>query len=115
MKLSWDRRSFFQLLLAALTCTFQEAHAQSEAAAPRLGIAMRSGGRKNFVALQVKPFSWVDEGVDRVLDNLQEKGNVNTIFAYTFDYEEMRLKKNGSPPLPDHGVEGGPLVGGSIF
>ena len=76
---------------------------------------MRSGGRKNFVALQVKPFSWVDEGVDRVLDNLQEKGNVNTIFAYTFDYEEMRLKKNGSPPLPDHGVEGGSLVGGAFF
>jgi hypothetical protein len=67
------------------------------------------------VALQVKPFSWVDEGVDRVLDNLQQKGNVNTIFAYTFDYEESRLKKDGTIPLPDHGVEGGPQVGGAFF
>jgi len=79
---------------------------------------MRAGEvkqRKNFVALQVKPFSWVDEGVDQVLDNLQQKGNVNTIFSYTFDYEETRLKKNGQTPLPDHGVEGGGLVGGAFY
>jgi hypothetical protein len=67
------------------------------------------------VALQVKPFSWVDEGVDRVLDNLQQKGNVNTIFAYTFDYEESRLTKDGPVPLPDHGVSGGGLVGGAFY
>jgi hypothetical protein len=71
--------------------------------------------RKNFVALQVKPFSWVDEGVDQVLDNLQQKGNVNTIFAYTFDYEETRLTKSGEAILPDHGVSGGPLVGGAFY
>ena len=71
--------------------------------------------RKNFVALQVKPFSWVDEGVDQVLDNLQQKGNVNTIFSYTFDYEETRLKKDAQTPLPDHGVEGGGLVGGAFY
>ncbi|HEX4756461.1 MAG TPA: hypothetical protein VH308_00715 [Terracidiphilus sp.] len=93
----------------------QAVHGQSKPAAPRTIAASRPLGRKNFVALQVKPFSWVDEGVDRVLDNLQQKGNVNTIFAYTFDYEESRLKKNGAVPLPDHGVEGGPQVGGAFY
>jgi hypothetical protein len=85
---------------------------KAAAAAPtRSGIR----NRENFVALQVKPFSWVDEGVDKVLDNLQQRGNVNTIFAYTFDYEESRLRKDGPVPLPDHGVEGGELVGGAFY
>jgi hypothetical protein len=90
-------------------------HAQPKAVPAQSDAAKRSAGRKSFVAIQVKPFSWVDEGVDRVLDNLQQKGDVNTIFAYTFDYEEQRLRKGGATPLPDHGVEGGPLVGGAFF
>lgn len=115
MNLHLDRRSFLRLCSAAVAYTARAGQAQSNPAVPSAKIATRQGGRKNFVALQVKPFSWVDEGVDQVLDNLQKKGNVNTIFAYTFDYEELRLRKNGSPPLPDHGVEGGPLVGGAFF
>src|SRR4029077_14446155 len=98
--------SFLQLCSASLAFMAQSVRGQSKPAAQRAPVTTRAMGRKNFVALQVKPFSWVDEGVDRVLDNLQEKGNVNTIFAYTFDYEESRLKKNGAVPLPDHGVEG---------
>jgi hypothetical protein len=111
----WDRRSFLQLCSATVAFLAGPAHARTEAVAPQVRTATRAGGRKNFVALQVKPFSWVDEGVDRVLDNLQEKGDVNTIFAYTFDYEETRLKKNSAVPLPDHGVEGGPLLGGAFY
>ena len=55
-----------------------------------------------------------DVACDQVLDNLQQKGNVNTIFAYTFDYEESRLRKDGAIPLPDHGVSGSALVGGAF-
>jgi hypothetical protein len=40
--------------------------------------------RKNVVATQVKAYAWLDEGVDRLLDNLQQKGNVNTVFAFTY-------------------------------
>jgi hypothetical protein len=90
-------------------------YAHKKTAPSQTAVTSRAKPRKNFVALQVKPFSWVDEGVDRVLDNLQEKGNVNTVFAYTFDYEETRLQRNGEAPLPDHGVEGGPLVGGAFY
>lgn len=114
MSTNWDRRSFLQLLSASLAATAQMGHGEAKTAVPPAETG-KTPGRKNFVALQVKPFSWVDEGVDRVLDNLQEKGNVNTIFAYTFDYEESRLRKNGAVPLPDHGVEGGPQVGGAFY
>ncbi len=114
MNISWNRRSFLKLCSASVAFLSQSAHSQTQST-PHAANAMRPGGRKNFVALQVKPFSWVDEGVDRVLDNLQQKGNVNTIFAYTFDYEETRLRKGGATPLPDHGVEGGPLVGGAFY
>ena len=111
----FDRRDFLRLCSASAAFLTQAAHPQSKpAVAPPVN---KSGvrNRKNFVALQVKPFSWVDEGVDQVLDNLQQKGNVNTIFAYTFDYEETRLNKSGEAILPDHGVSGGPLIGGAFY
>ena len=72
--------------------------------------------RKNFVAIQVKPYAWVDEGIDRVLDNIQQKGAVNTVWAYTYDYSEARMTKDGPIPLPDHGVAGDPkFVGGAFY
>ena len=72
--------------------------------------------RKNFVAIQVKPYAWVDEGIDQVLDNLQNKGAVNTVWAYTYDYSEERMTRNGTIPLPDHGKPGGPeFVGGAFY
>jgi hypothetical protein len=71
--------------------------------------------RKNFVGIQVKPYAWVDEGIDRVLDNLQ-KGAVNTVWAYTYDFSEARMKPNGAIPLPDHGKAGEPdFVGGAFY
>jgi hypothetical protein len=61
--------------------------------------------RKNFVAIQVKPFAWIDEGIDKLLDTIQQKGNVNTVFAYTYDYDTARMTKDpASIPLPDHGA-----------
>jgi hypothetical protein len=115
MSSALDRRTFLRLCSACAAFLTQAAHPQQKMQALP---ATRTGEvkqRKDFVALQVKPFSWVDEGVDQVLDNLQQKGNVNTIFSYTFDYEETRLKKDGQTPLPDHGVEGGGLVGGAFY
>ncbi|HEY4046677.1 MAG TPA: hypothetical protein VGM27_07405 [Acidobacteriaceae bacterium] len=110
-----DRRTFLRLCSACAALFTETAHPESPAKprAPVNKVAVKN--RKDFIAIQVKPFSWVDEGVDQVLDNLQEKGNVNTIFSYVFDYEEGRLKKDGAVPLPDHGVPGGPLVGGAFY
>jgi len=41
---------------------------------------------------------------------------VNTVWAYTYDYSEERMTKDGAIPLPDHGVPGGPqFVGGAFY
>jgi hypothetical protein len=84
-------------------------------AAPRVDrAAVRN--RPNYVAIQVKPYAWIDEGIDQVLDNLQQKGNVNTVWAYTYDFSEARMRKNGAIPLPDHGKEGdAKFVGGAFY
>ena len=72
--------------------------------------------RKNVVGIQVKPFAWVDEGIDKLLDTLQEKGNVNTVFVYTYDYDPNRTTQGGPIPLPDHGKYGsGKLRTGGAF
>lgn len=72
--------------------------------------------RKNLVAIQIKPYAWIDEGIDRVLDNIQQKGNVNTVWAYTYDYAEARMTRDGAIPLPDHGVPGDShFVGGAFY
>src|SRR5262245_23775001 len=72
--------------------------------------------RKNYVGIQVKPYAWVDEGVDQLLDNLQQKGAVNTVWAYTYDFAESRMTPNGAIPLPDHGKAGPPdFVGGAFY
>lgn len=87
--------------------------AQSKRASPVTHAGTRN--RKDFVGIQVRGFSWVDEGVDQVLDNVQKKGDVNTLWAYTFSYGEARLRPNGPIPLPDHGKAGDTVAGGAFY
>jgi len=117
MKSSLDRRTFLRLASASAALLSQEARSQTTsqtarpAAVPAVAPAQRINraavkSRKNFVGVQVRGFAWVDEGVDAVLDNLQKKGGVNTVWAYTYAYGEQRLSPaNG---LPDHGTALGP-------
>ena len=111
-----DRRAFLRLCTACAAFLTQRAHPQiTTKAAPRISRGAVKN-RKNFVAIQVKPFAWIDEGIERVLDNIQQKGNVNTVWAYTYDYAEARMTKSGPIPLPDHGVEGSShFVGGAFY
>jgi hypothetical protein len=106
-----DRRTFIQLCTACAAFLTKAAHPQA-APAPRVG-REQTKSRKNYVAIQVRAFGWVDEGVDQVLDNIQSKGDVNTVWAYTFHYGEARLKKGGS--LPDHGISGNSVTGGAFY
>jgi hypothetical protein len=108
-----DRRGFLRLCTACAAFFAQAAHPQAKPA-PAAGRTPVKN-RKNFVGIQVRGFAWVDEGVDQVLDNLQKKGDVNTVWAYTFSYGEARLRKNGPIPLPDHGVEGNTVAGGVFY
>jgi hypothetical protein len=71
--------------------------------------------RKNVVGTQVKAYAWQDEGIDKLLDNLQEKGNVNTVFAFTFLAGSGRIVQGGPIKLPDHGKYGPGDIGGAYY
>src|SRR5258707_9110700 len=112
----FDRRAFLRLCSACAAFLTEAAHPQAAKKTPITVDKSAVKNRKNFVAIQVKPFAWIDEGVDRLLDNLQQKGDVNTVWAYTYDYSLEHMTKDGPIPLPDHGVAGGPnFVGGAFY
>ena len=106
-----DRRSFIRLCSAAAAFLTQAGHAQVKPA-PRVG-RMGVKNREHYVGIKVRAYAFVDEGIDQALDNMQQKGDVNTIWPYTFGYAETRLKKGVS--LPDHGVAGNSVVGGAFY
>jgi len=59
-----------------------------------------------MIGIQVGAVSFIDEGVDQVLDVLQERGNVNTIFLATFTYGRgIGGRQVPGQPLPDHGKQ----------
>ncbi|HEV2689931.1 MAG TPA: hypothetical protein VGV35_15335, partial [Bryobacteraceae bacterium] len=52
--------------------------ATAAAMAPQ--IAPQSAGSKKMIGIQIGAVSFVDEGVEKVLDILQERAHVNTLF-----------------------------------
>ncbi|HWB84133.1 MAG TPA: hypothetical protein VG675_08340 [Bryobacteraceae bacterium] len=115
MKSSWfGRRAFIELCsgCAAFLAQGSLRSARSAPAPPRTPAKLK----EHFVAIQVKPYAWVDEGIEQALDNMQHKGNVNTVWAYTYDFAEARMTRDGAIPLPDHGKPGSPeFVGGAFY
>ena len=64
-----------------------------------------SPAQAKTIGIQVGAVSFVDEGVERVLDILQERGRVNTIFLTTFTYGRgLAGRQIPGQPFPDHGV-----------
>ena len=55
------------------------------------------------VGIQVGAESFMDEGVEQVLDILQEKGAVNTLYVSTFSYDRGIQGRPGRD-YPDHGI-----------
>src|SRR6202167_4667383 len=61
---------------------------------------------KRFVAIQIGGRSFVDEGVDKCLDTLQETGGVNVLMPTVFTYGTgLAGRQVHGRPLPDHGVQ----------
>lgn len=59
---------------------------------------------KKTIGIQIGPDSFVDEGTDKVLDILQERG-VNTIYLSTFTYDKgITGRQMPDKPLPGHGM-----------
>ena len=59
---------------------------------------------KKMIGMQVGAVSFVDEGVEPVLDILQKDAAVNTLFVATFTYGRgIAGRQVPGQPLPDHG------------
>ncbi|HZR21476.1 MAG TPA: hypothetical protein VFE51_29610 [Verrucomicrobiae bacterium] len=71
-----------------------------------LTAAETSPGPSKMIGIQIGAVSFVDEGIDRVLDILQEKGAVNTLFLTTFTYGRgLAGRQIPGQPFPDHGAQ----------
>ena len=72
-----------------------------------------------LVGIQVGPMSFVDEGVDQVLDTLQERVGVNALLLGTVSWLGLKIGRSISWKLdgwPDHGVaESIDVQGGSYL
>lgn len=56
------------------------------------------------IGIQIGPDSFVDEGTEKTLDILQQRGAVNTIYLSTFSYDKgITGRMNAGPSFPDHG------------
>ena len=67
--------------------------------------------------IQVGPDSFADEGTEKVLDILQEKGAINTIFLTTFTHGQGLAGRQTEATLHDHGAPasaGKPFFGGNF-
>src|SRR5580765_5628417 len=95
MKSNTTRREFIRVTTAA---TLAAPLARLNAAEP--------AARGKMIGLQIGAVSFVDEGVDPVLDILQEKGAVNTLFLTTFTYGRgLAGRQIPGHPFPDHGKQ----------
>src|SRR5271157_3936778 len=88
-----DRRSFLRNTVAgAVTAAVQPA-----SAGPLAG---------KTIGIQVGAVSFVDEGVDKVLDVFQRNASINTLFVATFTYGRgIAGRQLPGQPLPDHGKQ----------
>jgi hypothetical protein len=64
------------------------------------------GTQKKMVGIQIGAVSFADEGVEPVLDILQTKAHVNTLFIAVFTYGRgIAGRQVPGQPLPDHGKQ----------
>ncbi len=75
------------------------------AAAGAMAAAAEPAGSK-MIGIQVGAVSFVDEGVDKVLDVFQKEAAINTLFIATFTYGRgIAGRQVPGQPLPDHGKQ----------
>src|SRR5438105_12902629 len=92
-----NRREFMRTALGAAVLTVDTARAadtpQRQRPAPMIGI-------------QVGAASFVDEGIDPVLDRFQRDAHINGLFIATFSYGRgIAGRQVPGQPLPDHGKQ----------
>src|SRR5881396_3453889 len=61
---------------------------------------------EKLIGIQIGSISFVDEGIEQVLDLLEQRGAVNTIFLTTFTYGRgLGGRQVPGQPFPDHGKQ----------
>src|ERR1017187_8946868 len=61
---------------------------------------------RKMIGIQVGAISFLDEGVEKVLDIFLERANVNTLFLAVFTYGRgIAGRQVPGQPLPDHGKQ----------
>ncbi len=103
-----SRRSFLKKVtsasVAAMVSGSPVITAAGQAATQQVPTAARSS--RKFIAIQVGGVSFVDEGVDKVLDIFQERAAVNALMLAVFTYGRgIAGRQVPGQPLPDHGVQ----------
>jgi hypothetical protein len=96
-----SRRDFIKnsAALAALATTGPLAGLAPLHAEEQRGASMING-------IQIGAVSFVDEGIENVLDNVQKRGALNTIFLTTFTYGRgLSGRQIPGHPFPDHGSQ----------
>jgi hypothetical protein len=97
MKANPNRRQFIRTTAAA---------ALSTAVAPAVLSAAETSPTPKSIGMQIGAVSFVDEGVEPVLDFLQNKGSINTLFLTTFTYGRgLSGRQVPGQPFPDHGKQ----------
>jgi hypothetical protein len=80
------------------------------AAGPVTGLALLEAAqpptRSQMIGIQVGSVSFVDEGIGKVLDILQERAGADTLFLTTFTYGRgLAGRQIPGHPFPDHGAQ----------
>ena len=90
------RREFLTTTAAAATAA---------AASPLCSDTARAAAGR-MIGIQVGAVSFVDEGIDRTLDTLQDLGAIDTVFLTTYTYGRgLAGRQIPGQPFPDHGVQ----------
>jgi hypothetical protein len=94
-----SRRSFIKATASLSATAAVQPHAMFAAEAVQPAVSS-----KKMIGIQVGAVSFVDEGVEQVMDILQSRGAVNTIFLATFTYGRgLAGRQIPGQPFPDHG------------
>src|SRR6202142_1227958 len=95
-EVNMDRRQFVQS--AAATAVTAAMPSWQAGAAPLK--------TRKMIGIQVGAVSFVDEGVEKVLDEFENQASVNTLFLATFTYGRgIAGRQVPGQPLPDHGKQ----------
>ncbi|HEX5412942.1 MAG TPA: twin-arginine translocation signal domain-containing protein [Terriglobia bacterium] len=104
-----SRRTFLKNVAAASVAAVggrADALQAADAMSPQSEHGGPARSEKKVVAIQVPAVSFSDEGVDQVLDTLQERAGVNTLMIAVFSYGRgIEGRQIPGHPLPDHGVQ----------